>query len=30
MTMEVYAHVLPEKQREAAARLGALLHRALS
>ena len=31
MTMEVYAHVhLPDMQREAAARLGALLHSALS
>ncbi len=26
MTMEVYAHVLPDMQREAAATLGALLH----
>jgi integrase len=26
MTMEVYAHVLPDMQRQAAARLGALLH----
>jgi ABC-type phosphate transport system permease subunit len=30
MTMEVYAHVLPDMQREAAARLGALLHGWLS
>jgi integrase len=28
MTMEVYAHVLPDMQVEAAATLGALLHRA--
>ena len=27
MTMEVYAHVLPDMQTEAAATLGALLHR---
>jgi integrase len=26
MTMEVYAHVLPDMQREAAATLGAILH----
>ena len=26
MTMEVYAHVLPDMQREAASTLGALLH----
>jgi integrase len=26
MTMEVYAHVLPDMQRDAAAKLGALLH----
>lgn len=26
MTMEVYAHVLPDSQKEAAATLGALLH----
>lgn len=27
MTMEVYAHVLPDIQQDAAAALGALLHR---
>jgi hypothetical protein len=26
MTMEVYAHVLPDMQQDAAAKLGALLH----
>jgi hypothetical protein len=26
MTMEVYAHVLPDMQQEAAVKLGALLH----
>jgi hypothetical protein len=26
MTMEVYAHVLPDMQQDAAARLGAILH----
>lgn len=27
MTLEVYAHVLPDMQQEAATKLGALLHR---
>jgi hypothetical protein len=26
MTMDVYAHVLPDMQQDAAAKLGALLH----
>jgi integrase len=30
MTMEVYAHVLPDMQKDAAATLGALLHAPLA